>query len=108
MSALLDLPPFAARDDARFLDEMNALSAWHLAGCADYRAVWPQCCHRTKGLERHHVVAVAANGQTSMFNLRRVCSHDHDLVTHRGYTLGPPNHHGKCQLIPPKPRPPDE
>ena len=42
MSALLDLPPFAARDDARFLEEMNALSAWHLAGCADYRAVWPR------------------------------------------------------------------
>ncbi len=63
-------------------------------------------CHRTKGLERHHVVAVASNGQTSIFNLRRVCSHDHDLVTHHGYTLSPTNEHGKCQLIPPKPQPP--
>lgn len=42
MSALLDLDPFSARDDARFLEEMNALSTWHLAGCPDYRAVWPR------------------------------------------------------------------
>ena len=61
-------------------------------------------CNRDKGLERHHVVGVAADGETSLFNLRHVCEHDHDLVTHHGYTLGPPDHNGKCQLIAPKPK----
>ncbi len=42
MSALLDAPPFAPRDDAAFLAEANALSAIHLAGSADYRAIWPE------------------------------------------------------------------
>lgn len=58
-------------------------------------------CERTKGLERHHVQAIAANGETSLFNLRRVCDHHHDLFTHHGYNLGPPGDTGKCQLIPP-------
>ncbi len=63
-------------------------------------------CERTKGLERHHVQAIAANGETSLFNLRRVCDHHHDLFTHHNYTLGPPDHTGKCQLVPPLKRPP--
>jgi len=42
MSHLLDQPPFAARDDAALLAELNALTRWHLDGCADYRAVWPR------------------------------------------------------------------
>ncbi len=60
-------------------------------------------CERTKGLERHHVQAVAEDGQTSLFNLRRVCEHHHDLFSHHRYTLGLPDPAGKCRLIPPKP-----
>jgi len=41
MTALLEQPPFAARDDAAFLAEMNALTQWHLENCPAYRAVWP-------------------------------------------------------------------
>lgn len=41
MSALLDAPPYAPRDDAGFLAEAVALTRAHLAGCADYRAIWP-------------------------------------------------------------------
>jgi hypothetical protein len=41
MSALLEQPPFSARDDAMLLREMNELSRWHLCGCDAYRAVWP-------------------------------------------------------------------
>lgn len=63
-------------------------------------------CERTKGLERHHVQAIAKDGQTSLFNIRRVCDHHHDLFTHHGYTLGPPDDTGKCQLIPPTNPPP--
>jgi len=42
MSELLQHAPFSTRDDAAFLREMNALSQWHLDGCAGYRAVWPE------------------------------------------------------------------
>jgi Acyl-protein synthetase, LuxE len=38
---LLDSPPFAARDDAAFLNGMNEICSWHLAGCPEYRRVWP-------------------------------------------------------------------
>jgi len=38
---LLDRPPFAARDDERFLAEMNALTRSHLEGCAPYARMWP-------------------------------------------------------------------
>jgi hypothetical protein len=41
MSELLDQRPFAPRDDALFLREMNALSRWHLDHCPDYSRVWP-------------------------------------------------------------------
>jgi hypothetical protein len=41
MSTALHHSPFAERDDVALLDEMNELTRWHLAGCADYRAVWP-------------------------------------------------------------------
>jgi hypothetical protein len=41
MTALLDMLPFAVRDDRRFLDEMVALTRHHLAGCAEYRRIWP-------------------------------------------------------------------
>ena len=41
MTNLLDSPPFAARDDSSFLDGMNEICAWHLAGCPEYRRVWP-------------------------------------------------------------------
>jgi hypothetical protein len=44
MSALLQLPPFAARDEGAFLAEMNELSSWHLERCAPYRAMWPSAC----------------------------------------------------------------
>ena len=43
MSRLLEQPPFAPRDDAAFLAELNELTAWHLEGCAEYRRVWPDC-----------------------------------------------------------------
>ena len=65
-------------------------------------------CERTQGLERHHVQAIANDGQTSLFNLRRICDHHHDLVTHHGYNLGPPDRSGKCQLIAPTKPPPRE
>ena len=72
----------------------------------DYRD--PTCavagCNRTKGLERHHLHPIKANGVTSLENQRRVCGHDHDLITHHGYELGPPDTNGNCQLIPPKNR----
>lgn len=42
MSELLQQPPFAGRDDALLLREMNALTQWHLQGCPEYRAVWPE------------------------------------------------------------------
>ena len=42
MTKLLDEPPFAVRDEAAFLAEMNELTAWHLDGCPEYRRVWPQ------------------------------------------------------------------
>jgi hypothetical protein len=41
MTNLLDSPPFAPRDDAGFLDKMNEICSWHLAGCPEYRRVWP-------------------------------------------------------------------
>jgi len=41
VSALLDRPPYAPRDDALFLAEMTALTRAHLAGCASYRRMWP-------------------------------------------------------------------
>ena len=41
MSQLLNQSPFWPRDDASFLKEMNEICAWHLAGCPEYRRVWP-------------------------------------------------------------------
>jgi len=41
MSALFDEPPFARRDDGALLGELNALTRFHLAGCAPFRAMWP-------------------------------------------------------------------
>ncbi len=41
MSALLDQPPYAERDEAAFLAEAEALTRAHLAGCEDYARIWP-------------------------------------------------------------------
>jgi hypothetical protein len=41
MSQFLEQPPYAKRDDAAFLAEMNALSAHHLNGCEAYKRIWP-------------------------------------------------------------------
>ena len=41
MTNLLDSPPFAPRDDAGFLNGMEEICRWHLAGCPEYRRVWP-------------------------------------------------------------------
>ncbi len=41
MSALLEAPPYAPREDARLLAEAVALTKKHLAGCADYARIWP-------------------------------------------------------------------
>jgi hypothetical protein len=41
MTNLLDSPPFAPRDDAGFLAGMNEICSWHLAGCPEYKRVWP-------------------------------------------------------------------
>lgn len=41
MSGLLAQPPFAPRDSAAFLNEMNALTRHHLAYCPEYARVWP-------------------------------------------------------------------
>ena len=41
MTNLLDKPPFAPRDDVGFLTGMNEICSWHLAGCPEYRLVWP-------------------------------------------------------------------
>ena len=41
--------PYAARDDAALLTELNELSRRHLAGCAPYKSVWPEW-HAAKDL----------------------------------------------------------
>jgi len=41
MSNLLTSSPFASRDEAAFLAGMNEITSWHLAGCPEYRRVWP-------------------------------------------------------------------
>ena len=41
MSQFLQQPPYAERDDAAFLAEMQQLSAHHLKGCEAYRRIWP-------------------------------------------------------------------
>ena len=48
MSQLLDKPPFAPRDEQRFLKEMNELTAWHLRGCQPYQRIWPKWQHATR------------------------------------------------------------
>ena len=48
MSHFLEQPPYAQRDDAAFLAEMNTLSAHHLKGCEAYARIWPD----TKPAER--------------------------------------------------------
>jgi hypothetical protein len=57
MSRLLDKPPFAPRDDDRFLAEMNALCRLHCQGCPEYRRVWPDWSAATDvaGLPYLHV-----------------------------------------------------
>ena len=40
MSEMLQEHPFAARDDALFLTEMNAITRWHLEACPEYRRIW--------------------------------------------------------------------
>jgi hypothetical protein len=41
MTQLLDQPPYATRDDDTLLHELVDLTRWHLAGCEEYRRVWP-------------------------------------------------------------------
>ena len=41
MSKLLEQHPFAERDEATLLAEMNELTEWHMEGCSEYRRVWP-------------------------------------------------------------------
>jgi hypothetical protein len=41
MSSLLDRPPYEPRDDRVFLQEMERLTAHHLAGCELYARIWP-------------------------------------------------------------------
>ena len=41
MTRLLDLSPYAPRDDDALLQELVELSRWHLSGCDEYRKVWP-------------------------------------------------------------------
>ncbi len=41
MSQLLSNPPYATRNDALFLAEMNALCHHHLEGCPEYARIWP-------------------------------------------------------------------
>jgi hypothetical protein len=41
MSQLLNHAPYARRDDAAFLAEMNELTRHHLDGCPPYRRIWP-------------------------------------------------------------------
>lgn len=40
MSSLLADRPFAIRDDATFIAELNELTRWHLAGCPAFAAMW--------------------------------------------------------------------
>jgi hypothetical protein len=42
MSHLLEERPFAARDDAAFLREMEELTQWHRAHCPEYARIWPE------------------------------------------------------------------
>jgi hypothetical protein len=42
---LLEQPPFAPRDEATLLEEMDRVTRWHLEGCAEYRRVWPNWSH---------------------------------------------------------------
>jgi hypothetical protein len=42
MSQLLEDRPFAARDDAAFLREMEELTNWHRAHCPEYARIWPE------------------------------------------------------------------
>ena len=57
MSQLLNGAPFAERDEAAFLAEMNELCRWHLANCAEYRRVWPAWAEakQVEGLPFLHV-----------------------------------------------------
>lgn len=59
MSALLDLPPYGARDAAAFLAEMNRLTAHHLAHCPEYARVFPTAAaaSRIEDLPYMHVSA---------------------------------------------------
>jgi hypothetical protein len=41
MSQLLEERPFAPRDDAAFLHEMNELTQWHRSHCPEYGRIWP-------------------------------------------------------------------
>lgn len=41
MSVLLQRPPFSERDDDALLREMAEVTDWHLQGCPEYRAMWP-------------------------------------------------------------------
>lgn len=57
MSHFLDQPPYAARDAAAFLEEMQTLSEHHLQGCEAYRQIWPDAgrAERLQDLPYLHV-----------------------------------------------------
>ncbi len=44
-------------------------------------------CDRTRHLEIHHLTPFARGGEGSLLNLARICTHHHDLITHRGGRL---------------------
>ncbi|CAN7244706.1 hypothetical protein [Massilia sp. LjRoot122] len=45
MSQLLNLPPYAEREDRMFLDEMNALTSYHSQWCEPFRNIVGQAHH---------------------------------------------------------------
>jgi hypothetical protein len=58
-------------------------------------------CYQRGYLERDHTHDHAKGGPTAYWNLKWLCSRDHDLKS-RGWIMGPPNPiTGKCVLRPP-------
>jgi hypothetical protein len=58
-------------------------------------------CTNAVRIEIDHVDPWASSKVTQLEDLAGICSHCHDLKTHRGYTLGPRLPNGKRRLIPP-------
>ncbi len=58
-------------------------------------------CNRTARLEIDHSQDWATTLQTILDDIDRMCGHDHDLKTYRGWTLGPRQPDGTRHLTPP-------